>query len=125
MMIFDEDAYLLDDEEDVDVKYFTVIIKVSCIKGEEGISVVTLSDLDMELIEPILLDIKSRRGYYPTGKYVQPGCPTPKDLYRHYPGWDILSTILPEPLSGFPQISEVRVYKDDPMILDMLNDIKQ
>lgn len=123
-MNFDEDFYL-DEEEDIEVNYFTVIIKVSCIKGEESTSVVTLSDLDMELIEPILMDIKSRRGYFPTGKYVQPGYPTPKDLYRHYPGWDIFSTILPEPLSGFPQISEVRVYRDDPMILDMLNDIKQ
>ena len=56
-MNFDE-AYLSDEEEDVDVKYFTVIIKVSCLKGEEGISVVSLSDLDMELIEPVLLDIK-------------------------------------------------------------------
>lgn len=123
-MNFDEDFYL-DEEEDVEVNYFTVIIKVSCLKGEESTSVVTLSDLDMELIEPILIDIKSRRGYFPTGKYVQPGYPTPKDLYRHYPGWDILSTILPEPLSGFPQISEVKVYKDVPMVLDMLNDIKQ
>lgn len=123
-MNFDEDFYL-DEEEDVEVNYFTVIIKVSCAKGEESTSVVTLSDLDMELIEPVLMDIKSRRGYFPTGKYVQPGYPTPKDLYRHYPGWDILSTILPEPLSGFPQISEVRVYRDEPMVLDMLNEIKQ
>ena len=123
-MNFDEDFYL-DEEEDVEVNYFTVIIKVSCIKGEESTSVVTLSDLDMELIEPILIDIKSRRGYFPTGRYVQLGYPTPKELYGNYPGWDILSTILPEPLSGFPQISEVRVYRDDPMILDMLNVIKQ
>jgi hypothetical protein len=123
-MIFDE-AYFSDDEEDVEVRYFTVIIKVSCLKGEEGISVVSLSDLDMELIEPVLLDIKSRRGYFPTGKFVQSGCPTPKDLYGHYSGWDILSTALPKPLSGFPQISEVKVYKDEPMVLDMLNDIRQ
>lgn len=122
-MNFDEDFYL-DEEEDVEVNYFTVIIKVSCLKGEESTSVITLNDLDMELIEPILIDIKSRRGYFPTGKYIQSGYPTPKDLYGNYPGWDILSTILPEPLSGFPQISEVKVYKDDPMILDMLNDIK-
>lgn len=123
-MNFDEDFYL-DEEEDVEVNYFTVIIKVSCLKGEEGISVVTLSDLDMELIEPVLMDIKSRRGYFPTGKYVQSGCPTPKDLYGHYPGWDILSTSLPSPSSGFPQISEIRVYKDEPLVLDMLNEIKQ
>lgn len=123
-MNFDEDFYL-DEEEDVEVNYFTVIIKVSCLKGEESTSVVTLNDLDMELIEPILIDIKSRRGYFPVGKYIQPGYPTPKELYGNYPGWDILSTILPEPLSGFPQISEVKVYKDEPLILDMLNDIKQ
>lgn len=123
-MNFDEDFYL-DEEEDVEVNYFTVIIKVLCLKGEESTSVVTLSDLDMKLIEPILIDIKSRRGYFPTGKYVKQGYPTPSDLYRHYPGWDILSTILPEPTSGFPQISEVKVYKDEPLVLDMLNEIKQ
>ena len=52
------------------IEDYTMIVQVAGEEGEECISINTVSDTDMEVLEPMLMDIREHRGYYPTGKYI-------------------------------------------------------
>lgn len=115
----EDDDDLYDDEEEM-VEY-TIIIKVLGVEGEENMSMEKVSDLDMEVINPMLLKIRENNGYYPRGKFETPGKPTAKDLYRQFAGWDIVESILPRPKSGFSHIISVEVFREEPIKLNMIN----
>lgn len=104
--------------DDID---YTLIVVVAGEPGEDAVSVVRVSDMDMVVLEPMLLDIKAHQGYYPTGKYVRVGQPTPRDLYHHHLGWDVFESILPKPISGFSNILSVSVFREEPMKMDMID----
>lgn len=97
-----------------------MIIEVACNSGEESISINSVSDLDISVLEPMLLDIKSHCGYYPTGSYIRQGQPTARDLYRSYQAWDIFESLIPKPKSGFSTILSVKLFREKPMKMDML-----
>ena len=99
---------------------YTMIIVVAGEPGEDCISIATVSDTDMEVLEPMLVDIKNHRGYYPTGKAIKKGRPTARDLYHNYQGWDVFESIIPRPLSGFSTILSVSLYKEEPLRMQML-----
>ena len=97
-----------------------MIIQVACNSGEESISINNVSDLDISVLEPMLIDIKNHRGYYPTGSYIRPGHPTARDLYRSYQAWDIFESLIPKPRSGFSTILSIKLFKEKPLEMDML-----
>jgi hypothetical protein len=97
-----------------------MIIEVACNLGEESISINNVSDLDISVLEPMLIDIKNHRGYYPTGSYIRPGQPTARDLYRSYQAWDIFESLIPKPRSGFSTILSIKLFKEKPLEMDML-----
>lgn len=123
-MEYDLDIYgdLDDEEEDAEMpRMYTMVVKVLGSEGEENMSIAQVSDYDMEVLNPMLLDIRSRNGYYPSGKYLRPGNPTPRDLYRKYPGWEIFQSIIPHPLSGFSHITEIELYEGEPLKMTMIH----
>ena len=102
------------------IEDYTMIVQVAGEEGEECISINTVSDTDMEVLEPMLMDIREHRGYYPTGKYRKPGEPTARDLYHHHVAWDVWESIIPRPISGFSTIISVKLYKEKPLKMNML-----
>jgi len=99
---------------------YTILVKVLCLEGEESLTINTVNDLDMESLNPLLLDIKQRGGYFPTGKFYQAGMPSPVQLYSHFLGWDIFRSILPQPVSGINKIIRVELFNGEPpMRLEM------
>lgn len=100
---------------------FVVIIQVDSINGEEGISINKLSDLDLQILEPMILDIQSHRGHYLKGRPRRKSYePTARELYRHHAGWDIFESILPSPKSGFTTVYHIHIFKDEPLKIEML-----
>lgn len=99
---------------------YTIIITVMGVEGEENMSISTISDLDMELIYPILCSIKENNGRYPTGTFIRPGQPSGRDLYRDFVGWEILNSMLPRPISGFSNILTFSMYKEEPWRMDLV-----
>ncbi len=99
---------------------YTIIVTVACEAGEENMSIASVSDTDMEVLEPMLVDIKNHRGYYPVGKCRKLGEPTARDLYHNYVGWDVFESIRPNPISGFSTILSVSIYKEQPLKMEML-----
>lgn len=97
-----------------------MIVKVAGEPTESLISINTVSDTDMEVLEPLLMDIREHQGYYPKGKYQRPGNPTARDLYRKHEAWDIFESILPKPPSGFPAVISVELYSQVPLKMEML-----
>lgn len=85
--------------------------------GEESNWVSDISEEEFVLLNPLLADIEARRGYFPTGDYYEYPDPNPYDLYSQYPGLGILKRLLPTPIHGFGKISEIHVFKDDPISL--------
>ena len=99
---------------------YTMIVAVAGEPGEDCVSVVKVSDTDMIVLEPMLLDIKAHQGYYPTGKYVRADRPSARELYRKHQGWDVFEYIILRPLSGFSNILSVSLFREDPMRMDMI-----
>lgn len=99
---------------------YILMIKVATKKGEESISINEVGDTDMEVLEPLFIDIKSHNGYYPTGEYCRPGQPTARELYRKHQAWDIFESLVPQPPSGFACILSVQVFKEKPLEMQML-----
>lgn len=102
------------------MKDYTMIVRVLAEPGEESITVSSVSDTDMEILEPMLLDIRNHRGFYPIGKGRRPGEPSAKELYHNYVGWDVFESLRPNPVSGFSTIISVSVYREEPMKMEML-----
>jgi hypothetical protein len=103
-----------------DLQKFTMIVQVDANPGEQDVSIAKVSGTDMEVLDPMLQDIKSKKGYYPTRNRVKPGNPSARDLYHEYIGWDVFESIVPRPVSGFTTILSVKVFSDSPFELDML-----
>jgi hypothetical protein len=99
---------------------YTMIVVVAGQPGEECVSIASVSDTDMEVLEPMLIDIKNHRGYYPVGRARRPDKPTARDLYHNYQGWDVFESIRPQPLSGFTTILSVSLYREEPLRMQML-----
>ena len=97
-----------------------MIIEVAGNPDESCISISKVSDYDMEILEPLLLDIKSHCGYYPTGKFKKMGKPSARELYHNYVGWDVFESLVPKPISGFSSIIKVSLFKDEPYKMEML-----
>lgn len=85
--------------------------------GEESNWVSDIDQSEFELLNPLLAEIEKRNGYFPTGDYYTYPDPNPLDLYREFPGLEILKRLLPTPLHGFGRISEVHVFTVDPISL--------
>lgn len=101
-------------EIDSDLQVFTIVLEVDALPGEQNLSVSKVSGTDMMVLDPILLDIKERHGYYPK---VNPAAL--RELYRKYVGWSVLESILPKPRSGYTTITGVRVFSELPLTLNM------
>lgn len=93
---------------------YTMIIQVAGEDGENCVSISKVSDADMEVMYPILEEIKRNKGYFTRGSYVKPGKPSGRDLYRSFAGWDVLSSHLPDPPSGFFAVLEIKLFRDNP-----------
>ena len=102
------------------IEDYTMIVQVAGEEGEECISINTVSDTDMQVLDLILMYIRGHRGYQRTGRYRRPGEPTARDLYHHHVAWDVWESIIPRPLSGFSTIISVRLYKEKPLKMNML-----
>lgn len=100
---------------------FTIIIQVDAEEGEENMSINKVSDLDLEIMGSMLFDIQSHRGHYlknrPRRKSYEP---TARELYRKFEGWDIFESLLPRPKSGFSTILCIRIFKEEPIMMEML-----
>ena len=92
-------------------------IIVDCRYGEESNWVSEINEDELNKLNPLLADIETRRGYYPTGDYYTYPDPSPKELYSSYSGWEILQRLLPTPTHGFAKISEVHIFTGDTMSL--------
>lgn|SRR5574344_7210 len=99
---------------------YKIIIRVACRDGEDSMSYNTIEDDDISVLNPLLQDIKEHRGYFPSGSFIEPDKPSAKDLYDNYVGWDILGSILPKPKSGIIAIIDIMLYKENPLIIDMV-----
>ena len=99
---------------------YTMIVEVLAEPGESNIAITDVSDTDMEVLEPMLLDIQQHRGYYPTGGMCKRGQPTARDLYRKHQGWDVFESIVPRPPSGVNRIISVRLFRQEPLKMEML-----
>lgn len=97
---------------------YTIIIKVAGEKGEENLSINRLSSSDLEIITPMIQDIREHRGWYPCGSFYKGG-PSPRQLYRHHLGWDVFNSIVPNPPSGFALVVSIEVYSQEPITLNM------
>ena len=98
-----------------------MIVTVAGNPDEACISIEKVSDVDMEVLEPLLEDIKNHRGFYPTGRLpiIKAGI-SARDLYHDHIGWDVFESIVPRPVSGFNTIISVQLFKDTPLKMDML-----
>lgn len=85
-------------------------ITVDCEPGEECTWVSDITREEMEILDPLLMEIKKRNGYYPTEKFLDPSDPKPEELYSMFPGFEILRRRLPSPLSGIGKIREIDVF---------------
>lgn len=100
---------------------YTIIIQVDANDGEEAMSINKVSDLDLEVLSEMLLDIQSHRGYYLKNRpRRKPYEPTARELYRKHEGWDVFESLIPEPISGFTTILCVRIFREEPIRMDML-----
>lgn len=100
---------------------YTMIIQVAGEDDENCISISKVSDADMEVMYPILEEIKRNKGYFTKGSYVRPGEPSGRDLYRNFIGWDVFSSHLPDPPSGFSRVLEVKLFRDNPWTMILVD----
>lgn len=107
-------------QSDLDLIEYSIIISVDANKGEQDTTISRVSATDMMVLDPILRDIQSKKGYFPTTSRCSPGQPSARDLYHDYVGWDVFISILPKPISGFTTILKVLVFPDNPLVMDML-----
>jgi len=96
-----------------------IFIRVETVEGEESNWLSGITEEEMRLLEPLLLEVKDQGGYFPTGQFLMKGEPRPEILYSSFPGWSILKGRLPEPRSGIKRILEVHVFREDPISLYM------
>lgn len=128
-MEYGESGEFIEDEEEEeyikertrDPEMYTIIILVDARQGEDKWAVDEVSELDLKVMEPLLVEIKKNGGYYPTEGRNQPGAPNARDLYHGYEGWNVLDSIVPRPLSGFTRIIEIRLFRGESMVLSPSN----
>ena len=99
---------------------YTLIISVFGEEDEGLISVNEVSETDLEVIQPLLEDLRFHQGYYPTGTFIRPDRPTARDLYRHHSGWDVFNSLIPHPKSGIYTILNVKLFPSEPLKMEML-----
>lgn len=98
----------------------TLVITVFCNPGEPSTSVNRVSMTDIKALDPLLECIKSHRGFFPTGSYITQGRPSARDIYGKYSAWDVLDSLLPKPASGIANILKVQLFREEPLVMDML-----
>jgi len=98
---------------------YSIIIKVDSKEGEESLWFSYISEEELIEMGPLINEIIKNGGYFPTGSYIGNDDPRPDVLYSGLPGWKILTSRLPTPLSGFKKILEIHVFKDNPNSLYM------
>lgn len=100
---------------------YTFIVEVDSDEGEENISISKISLDELNQINPLLLEIKNNRGYYPTGDFLIYHTSSPEEIYgiRFKKAFDILESRLPCPRSGFRRIIEINVFSEPPTSLYM------
>lgn len=94
-----------------------IVIRVDAEIGEESTWVSEIKSEEFDEIVPLLLEIKKNDGYFPTGKFRKDDDPKPEILYSGYSGWKNLISRLPTPSSGIKRISEIHIYKENPISL--------
>ena len=103
------------------MKEFTMIVTVAGEPDESCISIEKVSEVDIEVLQPLLDDIRNHRGFYPTGrKWIAKAGLSAKDLYHNHVGWDVWESIIPRPVSGFSTILSVHLFDSEPWKMDML-----
>lgn len=100
---------------------YTLVIRVIGLKEDSrnSVSINKVSDSDMEILQPLLEDIKDHKGYFPCGIFVKKGEPTARDLYRVHSGWDVFDSLLPRPESGFALVDSVEFFNKPPYVMKM------
>jgi hypothetical protein len=78
-----------------------------------------ISKKELRLLKSLLIELKKNNGYFPTLQFLKDNDPKPEILYSDYPGWNILKSRLPTPVSGFKRILEVHVFGNSPKSLYM------
>lgn len=92
-----------------------ILIIVDCPDGEESMWLSEISEEELNLITPLLVEIKNYEGYFPTGSYIDPNLTT-EQLYGHLEGYKIINRFLPTPVHGFSRIEEALLFKQDPIL---------
>jgi len=77
-----------------------ILIKVDCKEGEESMWLSDIEESELDLVAPLIRDIKLNNGYWPEGA-------------QQYPGYLEIKNRLPSPPSGIERISEIYVFSND------------
>lgn len=99
---------------------YTVIIKVFAKEGEQDLSVSNVSREDLELLSPLIIEIRNHKGWFPHNMVGPERFPTAEELYCRFPALEILNSMVPEPLSGFNTIIFMKVFSEDPQEIVMV-----
>jgi hypothetical protein len=95
------------------------LIKVDSREGEESCWFSEISEKELAEMKELISEIRKNSGYFPTQNHIEDGDLRPDLLYSNYPGWKSLITRLPTPDSGFHKITEIHVFREDPISLYM------
>lgn len=99
---------------------YKIVIRVDAKEGEQDTSIHSLSEYDLEVLGPLLENIKAHQGFFLAGRRPQGWEPSAKDLYKGFLGWDIFVSLLPKPIHGFSNILYVEIYSGNPYKMEML-----
>ena len=97
----------------------TIIVKVDCNAGEEGMYMSEITAEEANILDPLLNEIFKHSGYFPTGDKYHYGDPTVEDLYGQFQGIEDFISRIPSPLHGIERISEIHIFCEAPVSLYM------